>query len=176
MVFPVRPPAKATIDGMEVAIITRTMKFMQDRSKGKVMLEVFFDSQGIVHYEFIPEGRTVNKEMYVEILRRLRDAIRRKRPDKWAQKNWLLLHDNAPSHRSLLVKQYLAKHGVTTLEHPPYSPDLAPCDFYLFPRIKKAIKGHHFKSADEVKSAAISALAGVPKACYQECFQELYRR
>ena len=115
------------------------MKFRRDRSKGKVMLEVFFDSQGIVHYEFIPEGRTVNKEMYVEILRRLRDAIRRKRPDKWAQKNWLLLHDNAPSHRSLLVKQYLAKHGVTTLEHPPYSPDLAPCDFYLFPRIKNAI-------------------------------------
>ena len=57
----------------------RSKKFKLDRSKGKVMLEVFFDYRGIVHFEFIPEGRTVNKELYVNVLKRLRNAIRRKR-------------------------------------------------------------------------------------------------
>ena len=44
-----------------------------------------------------------------------------------------LLHDNAPAHWSVLVKDFLAKNNVTMLEHPPYSPDLAVVDFYLFP-------------------------------------------
>lgn len=96
----------------------RKQKFRLDRSRGKVMLEVFFDYSGLIHYEFIPEGRTINKQLYTEILKRLRDAIRQKRPEKWAGNDWFLLHDNAPSHLSLMVKQYLAKNNVTTLEHP----------------------------------------------------------
>jgi hypothetical protein len=54
----------------------------------------------LVHYEFIPEGRTVNKEIYVEILCGLRDAVRKKQPEMWARNSWFLLHDNAPAHRS----------------------------------------------------------------------------
>ncbi|GBM16163.1 hypothetical protein AVEN_126434-1 [Araneus ventricosus] len=56
---------------------------------------VFFDYDSVIHYEFIPEGQTVNKELYLEILKRLRDAIRRKRPEKWATNDWFLLHGNA---------------------------------------------------------------------------------
>jgi transposase len=70
----------------------------------------------------------VTKEVYIDILRRLRDVARRKRAEKMEN-----LHDNAPTHRSILVKDFLAKNNVTTLEHPPYSPDLIPADFYLFP-------------------------------------------
>ncbi|GBN31099.1 hypothetical protein AVEN_48528-1 [Araneus ventricosus] len=92
---------------------------------------VFFDYDSVIHYEFIPEGQTVNKELYMEILKRLRDAIRRKLPEKGATNDWFLLHDNAPPHRALIVKKYLARHSITTLEHPLYSPDLAPADFYL---------------------------------------------
>ncbi|GBN83666.1 hypothetical protein AVEN_109359-1 [Araneus ventricosus] len=73
-------------------------------------------------YEFIPEGQTVNKELYLEILKRLRDAVRRKRPEKWATNNWFLLHDNAPPHRALIVKKYLPRHSFTTLEHPLFLP------------------------------------------------------
>jgi len=73
----------------------------QDRSQGKVMLELFFDSQGIVHMEFIPQGTTVNKTRYKEILPRLHKSIRRKRPELWRR---ILLHDNAPAHRSVLVQ------------------------------------------------------------------------
>jgi len=65
----------------------------------------------------------VNKEMYNDILRRLSDVVRRKRPENWRTNVWFLLHHNAPAHRSVLVKDFLAKNNVTTLEHPPYSPD-----------------------------------------------------
>ena len=84
--------------------------------------------------EFIPEDATVNKIHYEEILGRLRDSIRRKRPEFWHRKNWLLLHDNAPAHRSVFVQEELARQQVIVLSHPPHSPDFASCDFFLSPR------------------------------------------
>jgi len=74
----------------------------------------------------------VNKEMYINILYRLRDAVRRKRPEKWRTNSWFLLHDNVPTHQSVLVKDFLAKNKVTMSEYPPHSPDLATANFYLF--------------------------------------------
>jgi transposase len=68
--------------------------------------------------------------MYIHILLRLRDAVRRKRPEEWRTKSSFHLDDNAPGHWSVLVKDFLAKNNVKTLEYPPYSPDLAPADFY----------------------------------------------
>ena len=64
-------------------------------------LTVFFDYRGVVHQEFLPYGRTVNKEYYLVVMRRLREAIRRKRPELWKNNSWLLHHDNAPAHSSL---------------------------------------------------------------------------
>jgi hypothetical protein len=74
------------------------------------MLELFFDSSGIVYIEFIPEGATVNKHRYKEILRRLRKSVHRNRPELWRRKNWLLLRGNAPAHRSVLVQEELANN------------------------------------------------------------------
>jgi histone-lysine N-methyltransferase SETMAR len=76
---------------------------------------------------------TVNKEMDIDILHRLREAVRKKRPEKWSNNSLFLLHYNAPAHWSLLDIDFLAKNNVAILEHPPYSPDLTPADFYLFP-------------------------------------------
>jgi len=70
-----------------------------------------FGSEGIVHHEYAPDGQTINKEFYLEILRRLRESVRRKKPEKWQDGNWVLHHDNAPAHTSRLVQQFLAKHG-----------------------------------------------------------------
>jgi hypothetical protein len=89
------------------------------------------DCQGIFHYEFIPEGKIVNKEITIDILHRLRNAVRRKRPEIWRTDSWFLLHDNTPAHRSVLTKDFLTKNMVTTQRHPPYSLDLAAADFYL---------------------------------------------
>jgi len=115
------------------------------------MLLAFFDSEGAVHHEYAPDGQTINKESYVEILRRLHESVRRKCPEKWQDGNWILHHDNAPAHTSHLVQQFLAKHGTTQLQQPPYSPDLTPCDFFLFPRLKKVLKGHRFEATEDIK-------------------------
>ena len=92
----------------------------------------------------------VNEEMYIDILHRLRDAIRRKCPEKWRNNRRFLRHKSAPVHQSVLVKDLLAKNGVTTLEHPPKSPVLAPADFYLFPHLKSVLKGWHFCDATDL--------------------------
>ena len=68
----------------------------------------------------------IPKEMYIDILRRLRDAVRRKRPQKWRSNSWFLLHDYATAHQLDLVKDFLANNNVTTPKHHLHSPDLTP--------------------------------------------------
>jgi len=114
--------------------------------------------------------------MYTDILRRPSDAVRRKCPEKWRTKSWRFLHDNAPAHRPFLAKDFLAKNNVTTLEHPPYSPDLAAVDFYLFPRLKSALKGRRFCDSTDIMKNATDELKRLSQSGLQECFQQLYSR
>jgi len=67
-------------------------------------------------------------------------SVRRKRQQKWRDGDWILHHDIALAHSSHLVQQFLAIHRTAQLQQPPYSPDLAPCDFFLFPRLKNVLK------------------------------------
>jgi transposase len=77
-----------------------------------------------------------------------------KTPKKWSTNSWFLFHHNAPAHRQVLIKDFLAKNNVTTLEDPPYYPDLAPADFYLFSRLKPALKRWCFcDTIDIIKNA-----------------------
>ena len=78
-------------------------------------------------------------------------SVRRKRPEKWRDGHWILHHDNMPAHTSHLVQQFLAKHGTAQLQLPPYSPHLAPCDFFLFPRLKKVLKGHRSEATEDIR-------------------------
>ncbi|UYV75234.1 hypothetical protein LAZ67_12003040 [Cordylochernes scorpioides] len=139
----------------------RPKKARQVRSNVKVLLTVFFDCRGMVHHEFLPQGRTVNKEYYLQVMRNLREAIRQKRPDLWKNKNWLLHHDNAPAHTSLLVRDFLAKNNTLMMPQPPYSPDLAPCDFFLFPKLKRPMKGRRYATLDEIKTASKEELKNI---------------
>jgi hypothetical protein len=82
----------------------RPRKAQWVQSKVKVLLTVFFDYRGIVHHSYAPEGQTINKECYLEVIHHLHDAVRRKRPDLWASCNWQLHHDNAPAHSSHLIR------------------------------------------------------------------------
>ena len=69
--------------------------------------------------------------MSIDIFRRICSEVSRKRPKKWRTKRWFLHYDNAPAHRSVLVKDFLAKDNMKTLKHPPYSFDLSTAGFYL---------------------------------------------
>ncbi|UYV84061.1 hypothetical protein LAZ67_X001029 [Cordylochernes scorpioides] len=146
---------------MKAAARTKTEKTRQVRSNVKVLLTVFFDFRGVVHHEFLPQGRTVNKEYYLQVMRNLREAIRQKRPDLWKNKNWLLHHDNAPAHTSLLVRDLLAKNNALMMPQPPYSPELAPCDFFLFPKLKRPMKGRRYAMLDEIKTASKEELKNI---------------
>jgi len=115
--------------------------------------------------------RANNKEFYVEVLRRLHESVRRKRPEKWRDGDWILHNDNALAHTSHLVQQFLAKHRTAQLQQPPYSPDLAPCDFFLFSRIKKVLKGHRFEATEDIKRNSTKTQLDIPKEEFAKCFQ-----
>ena len=70
------------------------------------------------------------------------------------------MHDKAPAHRALATQKKLAYLGFKCLDHPPYSPDLAPSDYHLFPGLKKRLKGRHFSSDAEVIADAETWLDG----------------
>jgi len=149
-------------------------KARQSRSATKSKLIVFFDIRGIVHHEFVPEGQTVNAELYCNVLRRLRKDIRRKRPELWCAGNWLLHDDNAPFHRALVTREFLAHKGIITLPHPPYSPDLAPCDFFLFPKMKLQLKCRRFDRV-EIKRESQNVLGTPREKYFQHAFQQWQR-
>ena len=132
------------------------------------MLIVFFDVRGIVHREFVPPGQTVNGQFYREVIRRLTARVRRVRPE--IADSWILHHDNAPSHTCLLVTEELAKHSRATLPQPPYSPDTAPPDFFLFPKIKRALKGTRFGTLEAVQLATARALDALRVVDFQGAF------
>jgi hypothetical protein len=101
---------------------------------------------------------TANKEMQIDILRRLSNAVRRKSPEKGRINGWFLLHDNASAHRSVSVTDFVANNNVTTQEHPLYSPNLAPADFRLFPRLKSALKRRCCCGATDITKNATKEL------------------
>ena len=67
----------------------------------------------IMHYEFVPSGQTVNQVYYLEVLKRLREKLRQKRPELFANNSWILHHDNAPAHTALYVREFLATKRIT---------------------------------------------------------------
>ena len=145
----------------------RKKKARMSKSKFKAMMIVFFDIRGVIYIDWVPEGQTVKQVYYKNVLTNLRERVRRRRPDMWKNASWILHHDNA-----LSVKRYLAKNNIPVMEHPPYSPDLAPCDFFLFPKIKSELKGTRFESVDAVKAKATQLLNSITQDDLQHCFQQ----
>jgi len=131
------------------------------------MLLTFLDIRGIVHYEFVPTGQTVNQVYYLDVLKRLREKVRRKRAELFANNSWILHHDNAPVHTALSVREFVATKQITLLEHPAYSPDLAPSDFFLFPKTEEILKGRHFDDIDDIRINTKAAPKAIPQNQYQ---------
>jgi transposase len=79
---------------------------------------------------------------------------------------------NAPAHASLLIRSYLAKHQISAVPLPPYSPDLAPADFFLFPKLKTTLKGRRFQTIEEIQENATRELRAITESAFQEAFQQ----
>ena len=110
-----------------------SQKARQSKSTHKLLMIPFFDSTGMIYMHRVPTGQTVNKKYYVKILREFRKKFLGKRPALFKSGQWHFQQDSAPVHNSILVTDYLTKMGIKRICHPPYSADLAPCDFWLFP-------------------------------------------
>jgi len=74
------------------------------------------------------------------------------------------------------VREFLATKQITVLEHPAYSPDLAPSDFFLFPKIREILKGRHFEYTDDIRRNTTVALNAIPQNQFQNCFERWTRR
>jgi len=128
-------------------------KFQVQNSAGKVLALIFWDQDGILLTDYLPKGQTIYAEYYLSLLVQLKDILKEKHRGK-VTKGVLFLHDNAPAHWALATQKKLASLGFQCLDHPPYSPDLAPSDYHLFPGLKKQLKGRHFSSDTVVIVAA----------------------
>lgn len=128
-------------------------KAILSKSAAKVMCIVFCDIQGIILTHMVPRKTTVNGDYYATLLRtELYRAIQRKRP--YMIQSGIILHqDNAPCHVSHVVEETVEALSIELLPHPPYSPDLAICDFWVFPTLKESLRGHRFESIEELDIA-----------------------
>ena len=90
--------------------------------------------------------------------REFRKRFRQKRPALFKSGQWHFHHDNAPVHNSILVTDYLTKMGIKTVPYPPYSPDLALCDFSLFPKLKEKLRTCRYETIEEMKEAVTKVI------------------
>ena len=132
----------------------------------------FFDSTGMIYMHWVPTGQTVNKEYYVEVLKEFRERFGRKRPALLKSGQWHFHQDNAPLYNSILVTDYLTKMGINTVPHPPCSPDLAPCDFWLFPKLR----GCRYETIEEMKVAVTKVIDTLTQMDFSGAFQKLLER
>jgi hypothetical protein len=120
---------------------------------------------------FIPEGKTVNKEIHIDILRCLRDAVGRKRPEIWRTNSWLLRHHNDPANKSVFVKDFLLKNNVKTREHPPL---IGFSWFYLFSGLEAALKGECFCNVTDIFKNAMEELKRLSQNGFPKRFKHLH--
>ena len=117
---------------------------------------------------------TVNQFYYREILERLRKRVVRVRPS--IADNWILHHDNAPCHMAISVIEFLPKNGIPVVPQRPHSPDLSPCEFFLFRKLKFHLKGRHFETVEYIKKAVTNQLKTIPVSDYQRFYEEWEQR
>ena len=112
----------------------------------------------MIYMHWVPTGQTVNKEYYVEVLTVFWKRFRRKRPALFISGQWHFHRDNVPVLSSIFVTDYLTKMGIKTVLQPPYSRDLAPCDFWLFPKLKEKLRGYRYETIEEMKEAVTKVI------------------
>ncbi len=144
----------------------RPVKCVRERAVGKVMLVTFFDVSGMIHYEFF--HRTITGELFVQVLQRLRESVLHRRGLQFL-KDCSLHMDNASPHTALDTRKFLIQCGMKVIEHAPYSPDLAPSDFWLYPRLKKPLRGKRYENLRALKEAVRQEIGSITSEEFRDC-------
>jgi histone-lysine N-methyltransferase SETMAR len=153
----------------------RPKKARSSATAGKVILTVFVDIHGPLLLEWMPVGATINAQCYCDTLQNLRRAIK----NKWSGKlsrGVLMLHDNVCPHAAHATRDTLCRSGWGVLDHPPYSPDLSPCDYHVFGPLKKTLKGRWFNSDEAVREAVEQWFIQQPVSFFAEGITKLVQR
>lgn len=135
----------------------------------KIMMSIWWDVEGIIYYELLDDN-TVTAELYCNQLDRLSRAIAEKRPQKH---KILFLHDNAKVHTAKKTSEKLLQLGWEVLPHPPYSPDIAPSDYYLFKILKQHLQEKNFDDREHLKRELDNFFASKSKDFYSHGIQQL---
>ena len=142
------------------------------KTSNRMLYAIFFYLKGPVLQIPVRKGSSVTGKFYREsVLAQLVDFYQKCRP-RTGVCGIKLLHDNAPAHKSAMVQEYLKESGLDVLGHPPYSPDLSPFDFWMFPRQKEMLAGLHFESCCSIGSAVYQCLQHIPKEDYRAAFRK----
>ena len=127
-----------------------------------------FGWKGIVHYELLPLGQTINSALYCEQLERLRQAIERKRPELINRKDIVLHHDSAWPHTSLMTCQKLREIGWAVLMYPLYNPDITPSDYHLIRSLHNSLHRTKLASREACKNHSIQFFNQKPQKFYTD--------
>ena len=142
----------------------------------KKVLYAIFSGEGVAIKVPVKKGKSITGKYYKDVvLKKLKKYYQKRRPAT-GFKHVCLLHDNAPAHTSAIVMAFLKKEKVTVLPHPRYSPDHAPCDFFLFPKLKAFLAGRKYQSRQALGSAIHQYLITVPKSAYRDAFKKWIHR
>jgi histone-lysine N-methyltransferase SETMAR len=139
----------------------------QDRLGKKVMICVWWNFEGVLHFELVPDGRTVNAELYCQQLDCVYDKLKEKYPIAVRRTRALFQQDNAKPHTAKKTKEKFDElEEVEVLPHPAYSPDIAPSDYGLFRSMQHFLRGRRFESFDEVEEACWEFFDSKPAEWY----------
>ena len=148
----------------------------RQKSVGKTMFAVFFTQNGITASVPLEERKTVTSKWYVEeCLPKVFENLLNGRPEAELRR-FFLHHDNAPAHTARNTIDFIGRSGINLIEPPPYSPDLAPCDFWLFSKIKDPLRGKLLETREELTEAVNDQLHQIKNEDFKLCFQNWLKR
>ena len=124
----------------------------------KIMLSVWWDWKGVVFFELLSRNQTISSDVYCRQLNKLNAAVKEKRPELVNRKGVIFHHDNATPHTSLAIRQKLLRLAWKVMLHPPYSPDHAPSNYYLFRSLQNSLNRKTFNDHVAVKSHLVQFL------------------
>lgn len=149
----------------------------RDRFEKKVMLCVFWNYERIIHFELIPDGRTITSELYCEQLERMYQALVMFYPALVNRKRALLQQDNARPHTSAITQEKIKfLDGIELLPHPAYSPDLAPSDYHLFRSMAHFLRGRRFVNINDVENGCHEFFDSKSPQWYRKGIEQLANR
>lgn len=147
-----------------------------DKNEQKIMVTIFINPDGLQIIDACDSTDSFNSQYFIANI--LEPIVESGIVDKAKQqKQKFIIHmDNSPIHKSKLTQSYIASNGMYMPQHPPYSPDISPCDFFLFGYLKKKIIGKTFTTKEDLVSWIEGQISEIPRSQLVKVFEEWLNR